>query len=90
MFSFSLGIDVAGGYPYEVESGIASILFPVLYNENALKGKCGIAPTECPGPCADCPAKDYRKILKWVSFKNKKRDKTKGIKYNSFLGFPFC
>jgi len=72
MFSFSLGIDVAGGYPYEVESGIASILFPVLYNENALKGKCGIAPTECPGPCADCPAKDYRKILKWVSFKNKK------------------
>ncbi|XP_065722952.1 pickpocket protein 19 [Drosophila suzukii] len=64
-FIKGLGIDVAGGYPYEVESGIASILFPVLYNENALKGKCGIAPTECPGPCADCPAKDYRKILKW-------------------------
>ncbi|XP_017007674.3 pickpocket protein 19-like [Drosophila takahashii] len=61
----SLGLDVAGGYPFEVESGIACILFPVLYNENNLKGKCAVTNVSCSGPCAECPATGYRRILNW-------------------------
>ncbi|KAI8044960.1 degenerin del-1 [Drosophila gunungcola] len=59
----SLGGDLDGDYPYDVEVGLSTILFPPTYNEGSLKGTC---PTvrKCP-TCALCPNGNFRQILNW-------------------------
>nr|XP_017007673.2 pickpocket protein 28-like [Drosophila takahashii] len=59
----SLGFDDAGGYPFEVESVIACILFPVSLTEDNMKTKCESIETNCPEACAKCPSDGYRQIL---------------------------
>ncbi|XP_017079637.1 pickpocket protein 19 [Drosophila eugracilis] len=60
-----LGVDLNGKYPFDVESAMNVILFPVQYNENAFKTKCAEAVKNCLNPCATCPEGDFRQTLTW-------------------------
>ncbi|EDV53552.2 sodium channel protein Nach [Drosophila erecta] len=61
----SLGFDENGNYSYDVETGVSILLYPALYNENGLKGKCATLHVNCPVKCANCPLDNFRQILTW-------------------------